>query len=656
MMHLPVVSESDDASTFTTHSEFTSETGTMSEEEISNKKEAPLSVAMEQQQPPMASISFHDALDVMDSMNDDLVVGVQVPSVVLNDDMTTRVEDDDDLPWDMDSSFSKNINNEMDTTSSTWNTFWKLWRGPILVYTVCFILPTLSDLFMNKETLQYVQEMWHNTRDAALRFMDGHVWCGTMCMAWKERIRKEWMEPAMEYVCHLEDCDLEDWDGGWNNTLWKTYTSVAFWAHRWQLFHRWNLCPVEMEEPMIMYRPVMAPDIATEWKRDLALVTALSTALTTVRLVVTFVATKLSYYRGATNTTRKQEQSRETNDASSEILPIDSFKSVPELVEENEPRETAHALQSKVGHSDAFKANEEPMKSNLSSDSFKSLPEEKNTSPSSTTTMKVSSNTSISPEASLPGSAFFRSLYCTAVAVIAWRWFHDAEFWPNFVLGQGTLDRCWDLIIDMDDDPEDQAYQEQNTLLRYYTLIQASYYVHSVTFRFVRFLVRRKRRTSLLLSLVQSALALGLLALAYSFSSLRRLMAIGMFALDVSSAIRHFWQLCVPAATVTTTGVVRWALTQVLYWTLVLPSYMATRFYVYPMLWYSATNATEWRIRLEELLWKGSEEQFLRLCHVCMVLSLLVSVFSLKTLIEMRPLQRQKRSIVVISPDDGHAG
>ena len=91
----------------------------------------------------------------------------------------------------------------------------------------------------------------------------------------------------------------------------------------------------------------------------------------------------------------------------------------------------------------------------------------------------------------------------------------------------------------------------------------------------------------------------------------------------------------------------RKALAQVLYWTAVLPSFVATRFYVYPMLWHSATSssvAEEWRVHLEETLWKGSADQFVRLCHVCMVLLLLVSAFSLQSLVELGPLVRPTKS------------
>jgi hypothetical protein len=140
---------------------------------------------------------------------------------------------------------------------------------------------------------------------------------------------------------------------------------------------------------------------------------------------------------------------------------------------------------------------------------------------------------------SLPGSAFFRTVCCSASAVQAWIWFHSTSFWPSILLGHGQLQHCWDLIIPADD-PSDSAYEAQNTLLHYYVLIQASYYVHSVTFRCIRWMVRRRRCTSFILSLIQSVLALTLLGLAYGFSSLRRLAAIGMFALDVSSAVHYF--------------------------------------------------------------------------------------------------------------------
>ena len=454
--------------------------------------------------------------------------------------------------------------------------WWVLWRGPLLVYTVCFVLPTISSYVMHEDTLRRMQETYDYGTDLIKQWMqllNHKIWCGSVCTAWKETIQHQWIEPALECVCNLDRDILEE-------ETWKRYTSVSFWATRW------NLCPQteDEEEPVIQYRPVLAPDVKTEWKQDLVIVAALSTALTALRLLVVLIATQLSFTSNGGRGTDGDDK--------------DAVKDLPE---------------NQAVDATAF-------------------------APSVSTTPM---DPTIAAEASLPGSAIFRTVCCTASATMAWRLFHQAEFWPDFVLGQGRLDHCWDLIVAVDDDGDDRAYEQQNTLLRYYVTVQASYYVHSVTFRFIRWLVRRKRRTSLVLSLIQSVLALGLLALASGFSSLRRLVAIGMFALDVSSAVRHFWQVCAPGAATNAT-LARKALTQVFYWILVLPSFVATRFYVYPLLWYSATNAQEWRIRLEEELWKGSAEQFLRLCNACMVLLLLVSAFSLQRLVELGPLLRPK--------------
>ena len=172
-----------------------------------------------------------------------------------------------------------------------------LWRGPLLVYTVLLVLPTLSAYVMHEDTFQRLQQTYEYSKQTLQVWMqflssNSHTYWGQ----WKETIRHEWMEPAIEYICNLEqstDYGLDSWEAQeeTTTTTWKIYTSVSYWAHRL------NLCPPpivpEDEEPVIRYRPVLAPDAATEWKGDLAIVTALSTALTALRLLVIMMATQL---------------------------------------------------------------------------------------------------------------------------------------------------------------------------------------------------------------------------------------------------------------------------------------------------------------------------------------------------------------------------
>ena len=190
-------------------------------------------------------------------------------------------------------------------------------------------------------------------------------------------------------------------------------------------------------------------------------------------------------------------------------------------------------------------------------------------------------------------TAVFRLAYTTVAAILAWRSFHTASFWPWYVGGtwnssnnnntsrgggsgrnssrSGTA-HCWDLnggavsvgILDSD-------FDLRNTVLRRYFLLQASYHFHSTAFHIgscILLMIQNYRSkdaanpqspanssssssssiwrvstTSYLRSLLHHALALLTIATAYIFSSLRRLVAIGMFAFDVSSWFLHLLQI-----------------------------------------------------------------------------------------------------------------
>jgi hypothetical protein len=106
-----------------------------------------------------------------------------------------------------------------------------------------------------------------------------------MVIKTREWIHEEWIDPALDYICNLEPYD------DWNDVTpsWQVYTSLSYWAHRW------NLCPLPEpeEEPVIQYRPVVDPIIESEWKHDLLIVAALSSALSVARLLILLVATKV---------------------------------------------------------------------------------------------------------------------------------------------------------------------------------------------------------------------------------------------------------------------------------------------------------------------------------------------------------------------------
>ena len=240
-------------------------------------------------------------------------------------------------------------------------------------------------------------------------------------------------------------------------------------------------------------------------------------------------------------------------------------------------------------------------------------------------------------------TAVFRLLYCTLSCITALYFFRDADFWPSSVGGQGSTEQCWDLSGSLSLAKNlDSDFDHRNTVLRRFFLVQASYHLHSGAFHIFSVLLlhllqkgdskddgekksKRDWTSDFLRALVhpravlQHSLPLLFLSVSYVFSSLRRLGAIGMFALDISNWAMHLLQTCLNAPTnsrLSQPKVIRgvWAL-------LVVPSFLYFRFWVWPLLGYSATVESErWLAQLESTLVPGSALWFRRAFQVWMAL------------------------------------
>lgn len=264
-------------------------------------------------------------------------------------------------------------------------------------------------------------------------------------------------------------------------------------------------------------------------------------------------------------------------------------------------------------------------------------------------------------------TALFRLLYSTAAAAIALYYFRDADFWPWFVFGHGQTEKCWDLsgglTVGMDSD-----FDQRNAVLKRYFLWQASYHWHSGAFHILslltlllhptkhaprRFLSFRRGSSAYVRSLSQHVLAVALIAVAYIFSSLRRLGAIGLFAFDVSSWFLHFLQVCINAPEDS-----RWrrnAVISRIYWGLVIPSFVVTRFAIWPAIWYSASfESTKWLTQLEKTLWPGSAALLRNVFNLLMVILHAMSVIYFRRLLNHPHLQRILRQELPPSERVGH--
>lgn len=156
-------------------------------------------------------------------------------------------------------------------------------------------------------------------------------------------------------------------------------------------------------------------------------------------------------------------------------------------------------------------------------------------------------------------TAVFRLLYCIGSCTCALVWLRDASWFPVAVGGSGATRNCWDLKGGVCVESDSVDFDQHNAVLRKYFLVQASYHFHSWTTHWVSLFVLwwcgqsivsiRKSMVSYWRALLQHLLALAMIGACYFFSSLRRLGAIGIFALDVSSLFVHLLQLCINAPT-----------------------------------------------------------------------------------------------------------
>jgi hypothetical protein len=251
-------------------------------------------------------------------------------------------------------------------------------------------------------------------------------------------------------------------------------------------------------------------------------------------------------------------------------------------------------------------------------------------------------------------TAVFRLLYCTACILIALMYFSDAEFWPAAVGGRGSTKHCWDLssvtaaVMESD-------FDNHNTVLRRYFLVQGSYHFHSAAFHLLTSLLlwlvsssrkNKEKATPKILGFIPSAiitldniktflqhsLAVSLLAGTYMFSSLRRLAAIGMFAFDVSSWFLHLLQLCINAPPKTTRISPTWV--WILHRGLVIPSFCYSRFYVFPfVIGYSAlVESQDWLKQLEKMSIPGAAMYMRALFAVWLSLLMVMNVVYVRRL------------------------
>ena len=339
-------------------------------------------------------------------------------------------------------------------------------------------------------------------------------------------------------------------------------------------------------------------------------------------------------------------------------------------------------------------------------------------------------------------TAVFRFLYSVTAVILAWILFRSTPFWPWYVGGRGTTQACWDLsgtLVLMEDSSMSQGPPLSTTIsnavnwlwfswfspitttttspttttvtsslqsLKRYFLWQASYHCHAFVFHILTSLWlwawgRQQQHQQeqhdasqhrpaffwstavrfSISSFLQHALALLLIGMAYIFSSIRRLGAVGMFAFDASSVFLHLLQVAMNYAplppapvtetkqtnttpplpsqrqrlecttrsheTSTTTTTVTSSMEQEqqkrrqrtlcrgIFYFGVLPSFVLGRFVIWPALWWSSwtTASAKWFQQLEQTLFWGASWALQCLWNTSLLAVLLFNIWHFRRLV-----------------------
>ena len=274
-------------------------------------------------------------------------------------------------------------------------------------------------------------------------------------------------------------------------------------------------------------------------------------------------------------------------------------------------------------------------------------------------------------------TACFRLLYTSISCIAAIVLFQSAEFWPRHVFGthaDASTTHCWDLsgsfsaLGFLDDD-----YDAKNGALKYFFLSQAAYQLHSLCFHIVSMLLlllygggggnsrnggmsrtnsfigqlspfkrhrEQSKKSSRLISMktsmqsyfrpmVEHCIVLCCLVGAYLFSGLRRLGAVGIFTLELSSVFLQLLQVCIYAPENS-----RWRKPEAVIFVhrvLTVPTFVYCRLIVLPfILWRSALfESQEWLEQIEKVFSPGWAEKLYTMFNgsLCLIFALNLVLF-----------------------------
>ena len=218
-------------------------------------------------------------------------------------------------------------------------------------------------------------------------------------------------------------------------------------------------------------------------------------------------------------------------------------------------------------------------------------------------------------------TAIFRLLFCLFSCFWALANFSSANFWPVWVGGQRAAHtkNCWDLSgsVALHGASLDSDFDHQNSALRYFFLGQASYQIHSICFHILSmmllmiyggengYLSARQSLRSYSRPMLEHTIYFILTVTTYIFSGLRRLGAITIFALETSSMILQFLQICINAPE--TSAFRNDRMVKFIHHFLAVPVFIYCRFFIMPFIvqYSAAFESSMWLQQIEKAFQPG---------------------------------------------------
>ena len=245
-------------------------------------------------------------------------------------------------------------------------------------------------------------------------------------------------------------------------------------------------------------------------------------------------------------------------------------------------------------------------------------------------------------------TAIFNLLYCSISSLLALYLFHNSDFWPKYLLGvhpNASTKHCWNLSASLAILGHfENDFDHLNTSLTFFFIFAASYQLQSLCFHLFSMLLLCFSQAKSFLSIASSIktyfrpflghiVSLLLLIICFIFSSLRRLGAIGIFAMDFSAIFLNLLQASINAPS--TSILKNQKFVRTLYFAFVIPTFLYIRFFILPfVVWYSAAfESVQWLHQMEHAIVPGLANIIYAIVNSLLAILMILNTIHLKRLL-----------------------